>query len=131
MTLISLPAPHSLTHTPGFSLWCKTQRLVATPGQMDALWLMQLWLFVSVCVCMWTVSAVVKQMEAVQQVFQTVSHCLGCGSLQLDICWREKSVTQTTRFTVDEGEINKTKQILMVQTVLAQFKVCQTRGHHA
>lgn len=63
--------------------------------------------------------------------FQTVSHCLGCGPLQLDICWREKSVTQTTRFTVDEGEINKTKQILMVQTVLAQFKVCQACDHHA
>lgn len=28
---------HTHSHTPRFSLWCKTQRLAATPGQMDAL----------------------------------------------------------------------------------------------
>lgn len=45
---------------------------------------------------------------------------------------KKKKVTQTTtRFTVDQGEINTTKKILMVWTVLAQFEYSQQCDRHA
>lgn len=45
---------------------------------------------------------------------------------------KKKEVTQTTsRFTVDQGEINTTKKILMVWTVLAQFEYSQQCNRHA
>lgn len=74
-------------------------------------------------------SAVVKQMWAVQQLFRQsvpVWAAVCCS-------WTSAgSVTQTTtRFTVDQGEINKTKKMLMVLTALAQFMLNQKRDRHA
>lgn len=73
-------------------------------------------------------SAVVKQMWALQQVSRqslTVWTVVCCS-------WTSAGEKKKkTRFTVDQGEINKTEKILMVWTVLAQFKDSQKRDRHA
>lgn len=95
-----------------FFLWCKTQQLAATPGQMGRT-PSRLTIAVCLCprICLWIVSAAVKQLWAVPVGLQTVGHCFLLSLQQQGDRERKKRKKgQRNTFKADLDEMNGAKK---------------------